>query len=163
MKGSMNALGRLGTLERKGLIEEWESAFGSAPPPNISQDMMHLSLSWELQAKSSRSQVRALKTTVKKLLKTSAKVTDNLGPSTSSSLPQSTPQSMTLPLRAPLIKPSLCAGTRLSRDWQGRTYIVDVLDKGFAYDGKLYASLSPIAKTITGSHRSGPHFFGTSK
>ena len=40
---------------------------------------------------------------------------------------------------------------------------VDVLDKGYAYDGRLFTSLTPIAKAITGSHRSGPHFFGVSQ
>ncbi|GLK76460.1 hypothetical protein GCM10008171_17140 [Methylopila jiangsuensis] len=35
-----------------------------------------------------------------------------------------------------------------------------VLAEGFEYDGKTYASLTPIARTITGAHWSGPRFFG---
>jgi Protein of unknown function (DUF2924) len=51
-------------------------------------------------------------------------------------------------------------GTRLLRSWQGTTYQVTVTDAGFEWDGKTYASLSVIAKAITGTHRSGPAFFG---
>ena len=51
-------------------------------------------------------------------------------------------------------------GTRLLRSWQGTTYQVTVTDPGFEWDGKTYASLSVIAKAITGTHRSGPTFFG---
>ncbi len=57
---------------------------------------------------------------------------------------------------APAIKP----GTRLIRDWNGRT--VDVLadNDGYVFDGKHYASLSAIARTVTGTAWSGPRFFG---
>jgi Protein of unknown function (DUF2924) len=51
-------------------------------------------------------------------------------------------------------------GTRLLKEWQGTTYQVSVTDAGFEWDGKTYASLSVIAKAITGTHRSGPAFFG---
>jgi hypothetical protein len=51
-------------------------------------------------------------------------------------------------------------GTRLLKGWQGTTYQVTVTDAGFEWGGKTYASLSVIAKAITGTHRSGPAFFG---
>ena len=35
-----------------------------------------------------------------------------------------------------------------------------VLEKGFAYDGKTFASLSEIATLITGTKWNGPRFFG---
>ena len=57
---------------------------------------------------------------------------------------------------APLLKP----GTRLLREWQGRTHTVIVLDDGFEYDGQRWRSLSEIARRITGAHWSGPRFFG---
>ena len=50
-------------------------------------------------------------------------------------------------------------GMRLIREWNGKTHTVDVLDKGYAWNGKLYSSLSPIAREITGSRWSGPRFF----
>ncbi len=37
---------------------------------------------------------------------------------------------------------------------------VAVLDKGFAWNGNTYASLSKVALAITGTRWSGPRFFG---
>ena len=36
---------------------------------------------------------------------------------------------------------------------------VQVLTDGFAYAGRVYPSLSAVAKAITGSHCNGFHFF----
>ena len=52
------------------------------------------------------------------------------------------------------------AGTQLLREWNGRTHRVTVLDRGFDYGGKIYRSLSAIARAITGTPWSGPRFFG---
>ena len=60
---------------------------------------------------------------------------------------------------APLLKP----GTRLLREWGGRTHTVIVLNDGFEYDGERYRSLTEIARRITGAHWSGPRFFGLRK
>jgi hypothetical protein len=46
------------------------------------------------------------------------------------------------------------------REWNGRTYQVEVIRDGFVMDGRTYKSLSAIAKRITGAHWSGPRFFG---
>src|SRR3954468_4657449 len=51
-------------------------------------------------------------------------------------------------------------GTRLLREWGGRTHTVVVLDHGFEYDGSRYGSLTLIARRITGAHWSAPRFFG---
>jgi hypothetical protein len=51
-------------------------------------------------------------------------------------------------------------GVRLMRDWNGETHSVQVLEKGFAWRGKTYSSLSAIAQHITGARWSGPRFFG---
>jgi hypothetical protein len=51
-------------------------------------------------------------------------------------------------------------GTRLVREWRGRTCEVVVLDDGFSWQGKHYRSLSALARTITGTAWSGPLFFG---
>ena len=56
--------------------------------------------------------------------------------------------------------PALKLGSRLVREWRGRAHAVIVLGDGFDYDGNHYRSLSEIARRITGSHRSGPMFFG---
>ena len=51
-------------------------------------------------------------------------------------------------------------GSELVRTWNRRTYRVMVLESGFAYDGKTFASLSEIATAITGTKWNGPRFFG---
>ncbi len=56
-----------------------------------------------------------------------------------------------------LVKP----GTRFVREWQNEVHEVQAIDTGdFVYRGKMYRSLSLIAKAITGTHQSGPRFFG---
>src|SRR5947199_8139361 len=57
-------------------------------------------------------------------------------------------------------RPELKPGTRLVREWQGRTYEVLVLDRGFSWQGTHYRSLSALARKITGTAWSGPLFFG---
>lgn len=51
-------------------------------------------------------------------------------------------------------------GTRLLREWRGTSHQVAVLDDGYEYRGTRYASLSRIAREITGTRWSGPVFFG---
>jgi hypothetical protein len=55
---------------------------------------------------------------------------------------------------------TLTPGTRLIREWQGMEHFVTVLDQGFEYQGRKFRSLSAVAKAITGTHWSGPAFFG---
>jgi hypothetical protein len=57
-------------------------------------------------------------------------------------------------------RPELKPGTRLVREWQGRTYEVLVLDGAFSWQGTSYRSLSAVARKITGTPWSGPLFFG---
>ena len=58
------------------------------------------------------------------------------------------------------ILPQLKPGTRLMREWRGRSHEVLVLDDGFSWQGTHYRSLSAIARQITGTAWSGPLFFG---
>jgi hypothetical protein len=51
-------------------------------------------------------------------------------------------------------------GTVLIRPYKGRELRVVVLDDGFEYDGAVYRSLSAVAKAVTGTHCSGPAWFG---
>ena len=52
-------------------------------------------------------------------------------------------------------------GTRIVREWKGKVHEVTITDGGFEYEGETFKSLSPIACRITGTHWSGPAFFGT--
>ena len=51
-------------------------------------------------------------------------------------------------------------GTRLVREWNGVSHVVDVMDNGFEWKDKVFKSLSVIAREITGARWSGPRFFG---
>ncbi|PHQ97639.1 MAG: hypothetical protein COB40_04040 [Marinosulfonomonas sp.] len=57
-----------------------------------------------------------------------------------------------------------CDGTKpgsvLLREWNGRTYSVEVTPEGYVLDGQAFRSLSGVAKRITGANWSGPRFFG---
>jgi len=54
-------------------------------------------------------------------------------------------------------------GTRLVREWNGRTYEAIVVHGGFEYEGRRYRSLTAIATAITGTHWNGRAFFGLKK
>ncbi|MCT2557360.1 DUF2924 domain-containing protein [Tsuneonella sp. YG55] len=56
--------------------------------------------------------------------------------------------------------PPIKAGTRLVRSWHGRTVTVEVSENGFVFEDQQYASLSAIAREVTGTNWSGPRFFG---
>lgn len=58
--------------------------------------------------------------------------------------------------QGPTIKP----GTRLVRSWNGRTVTVQVTEGGFLYQDREFASLSGIAREVTGTNWSGRRFFG---
>jgi len=51
-------------------------------------------------------------------------------------------------------------GSTLVRRYKGVDVRVTVLDDGFEWDGRRYDSLSEVAFAVTGSHWSGPLFFG---
>jgi hypothetical protein len=55
---------------------------------------------------------------------------------------------------------TLRAGTRLVREWNGRTISVEVVDDHFIWNDAPYRSLSEIARAVTGTRWSGPRFFG---
>lgn len=60
----------------------------------------------------------------------------------------------------PVMPIRLSDGTRLIREWNGRTIEVLVRDDAFEWEGRTYKSLSHIAREVTGAHWSGPRFFG---
>lgn len=56
-----------------------------------------------------------------------------------------------------------CAGTVLCRVYKGKEIRVKVQAKGIEYEGANYASLSAVAKAITGTHTNGFLFFRLGK
>ena len=124
----------IATLERDGLIAEWQRCFERDPPARIATVMMRKILAFEAQCRAagslSGSNRRAL-----------AAIASGRG--VSDAVPRSTAN-----------------GTGLVREWNGRLYRVQVVDGGYEMDGVSYRSLSAVAKKITGTAWSGPRFFG---
>jgi hypothetical protein len=67
----------------------------------------------------------------------------------SSEIPTQTQRDQRLPM----------VGAVLLRPYKGRTLQVRILADGFEFDGRIYGSLSAVAKAATGSHCNGYQFF----
>ena len=50
-------------------------------------------------------------------------------------------------------------GTLITKNYKGADIRVKILEKGFEYNGKIYKTLTAIAKEVTGSHWNGFLFF----
>lgn len=116
----------------------YRELFRSEPPPAFGPDLLRRSIAQRIQEKAYGGLSRATQRLLDKLAKTMAAKLNN---------------QLELPRR---IKP----GSELVRTWKGKTYRVVVQQKGFAYDGNTYASLSEIASLIAGTRWNGPRFFG---
>ena len=80
-------------------------------------------------------------------------------PQLQTTAPTATPEPVRIPAPAdPRLPPP---GTILTRPYKGQLVQVHVLTDGFAYAGRVFPSLSAVAKAITGSHCNGDHFFRT--
>lgn len=124
-------------LDASGLRQEWRRLFRS-DPPQLSRDLVLRALAYRLQEREHGGLSKAV-------LRQIAAQTRGLRA-----------EHPGRPEPSARIRP----GARLVREWRGRTHTVTVIEEGFEYDGKTYASLTPIARTITGTHWSGPRFFG---
>ena len=58
---------------------------------------------------------------------------------------------------------NLAIGTTITKVFRGIKHNVVVTDDGFAYNDKIYRTLSAVAMNITGIKISGPDFFGIAK
>ena len=122
----------LGDLSRADLVEHWVELFGSAPPTTLTKDLLARGITYEMQVR----QRGGLTAAESKLLAGLAQGKTDPNPE------------------------ALKAGTRLYRSWRGVTQEVLVLEGGYSWRGKNYASLSEVARAITGTRWSGPRFFG---
>ena len=130
----------LSGLTAQQLRDEWRRLY-RGQPPRLSRDLLIRSIAYRMQELAhgglSKATQRTL-ATMSKGLETNGNVT---------------------------IAPDLRvrSGARLLREWRGKTHTVIVTDDGFEYAGKIYASLTSIAREITGAHWSGPRFFGLNR
>jgi hypothetical protein len=137
---SMPALiARLAKLPLEDLRTRWRlSHAGIRLPERLSRDLMIRGIAWEEQG----SRYGGLPQATMRLLDKMAAQLDISG---------------TLDIERS-VRPK--TGTRILREWRGGTYVVEVADNCFLYDGQTFASLSHVARAITGTRWSGPRFFG---
>lgn len=128
------ALATLESADRTDLLDRWHDLIGSPPPKNLSAPFLRRALAFELQCQvNGGPKVR----TLEDLSRLAAGSTSYASVGT-----------------------RLRPGAKLVREWQGRTWTVEVTDGGFLMGGERYASLTALARKITGARWSGPRFFG---
>lgn len=139
--GGEEALAReiaeLSGLDAQALRQQWVKLLGDDPPLTLGRSTMIQGIAYRLQER----MFGGLKPSTLRILNRVA------GETTSAN-----------PKRAPARKTG--AGTVLIREWRGVTHRVTVLDDDVVYRGRRYKSLSEVARLITGTHWSGPLFFG---
>ena len=132
------ALTRLPTASRADLKAEWRRLYRSEPPARLGRELLLGAIAYRLQEDA----LGGLRPESQRRLRHIAgQVSRGEEPAIN---------------HAPRLKP----GTRLLREWQGRTHEVLVGEAGFEWRQQHYRSLSQIARAITGTSWSGPVFFG---
>lgn len=133
-------LARLATLNPAQTRSEWHKLFRREIPRH-SPHLLKRSITWKLQARIEGDISPSIRRTLDRLVSA-----ERNGGESSIELSSDIP-----------------VGTKLIREWNGRTIEVLVTDQGFEYAGRHYRSLSQIARHVTGAHWSGPRFFGLVK
>lgn len=139
MKQDLEALiATLGALGVEGLRAAWRQTLGD-PPPIRSGDILRRALADRLQEQAHGRDVDLAR---------------RLGQVAASHRAGRKPR--------PIIA-SYKPGSILSKDWAGARHEVRVVEGGFEWRGERHASLSSIARQITGVRWNGPRFFGLRK
>ena len=132
---------KLASLESspiKVLKLQWRELYRSEPPHRVSREMLTRAVAYRIQERDRG----GLKPSTRRLLSRLAN-----------------DARCGRPLKFEPAAPA-SAGTVLMRDWHGVTHEVRLLDQGVLYKRKRYASLSEVARLITGVRWSGSRFFG---
>lgn len=129
-----DALAKLATMDRESLARRWAEVFGCSAPRHSPAGLLRRALAWHCQmAHETCGKAGGVDRLIRSVRRATASVTPT---------------------------PAVVPGTRLLREWRGHTHHVTVLASGYEYDGKIYRSLTAIAREITGTAWSGPVFFG---
>ena len=130
-------------LDLKGLRVRWQGIFKRQPPSHFPRHLVFGVLAYRLQADALGDLDGATIRLLKQIAAGGTKI-----------------NSVALTAEFDRRRLELKPGTILMREWNGRPERVRVIDEGFAWKGKTYASLSSIAFAITGTKWNGPRFFG---
>ena len=137
---SVDEFDAIADLSRDQLIDRWTRAYKRRPPKGISRTLLERSAAYQAQVK----RHGGLSVKTRRTLRAALTERRKHEPAN----------------RTRATATSLEPGMRLVREWNGRTYSIDVIDSGFVWDGRVYKSLSVVARKITGVRWSGPRFFG---
>jgi len=137
---------RLSSMSMAELSKEHLKVIGEVPITAHKQRLIR-KLAWEYQCEN----VSPISETALERAKTIAK---------SSKLKTIPPSHFKTGLGTPILNKLLMPGVVLVKNYKGKRYEVAVTERGFMFDNTLYASISAVAKAITGTHWNGKRFFG---
>lgn len=141
----------LDTLDTKVLQEKWSALHGRNPPSRIRAGLLRLGIAYRLQENA----LGGLKPKTIRHLRTLA------AEMRAARATAETPVEAKVPIRPSVVQSlTITPGTRLMREWNGTTEVVDVVAEGLIWRGATYRTLSAVAVAITGTKWSGPKFFG---
>ncbi|MEM5473869.1 DUF2924 domain-containing protein [Hoeflea sp. AS60] len=155
-------IGAIGVLSREDLADRWVRAHGCPPPKGVKRALLERSAAWQLQSK----RLGGLSADTRRLMrrlhaaKSAALAGEIVSGAGADNVQSHNRGNHADQQTAILSRKQLDPGTRLVREWNGRTHVIEVIENGFIHDGKTYRSLSAIARRITGTRWSGPRFFG---
>ena len=138
-------------LDLDDLRSRWRQRLRSAPPHNLPRALLLRLLAYKLQARMHGD----LDTNTAKYLDRIAR--DHARRRESGAF---RPSKAVPPVPPALRDRGLKAGTMLVREHAGLQHRVVIMAEGFAWEGRIYTSLSEIARHITGTRWNGPRFFG---
>ena len=159
------SLAELPHLPRTQLVELWIKHVGCPPPKAASTPLLLRAVAYAVQEQQlgglKRQELRLLHKTIESGEGNAAVPTDPSmrtrgKPSPSNGEPRSMQRALPVPKT---VRIALRPGTRVVREWQGKSHSVDVRTDGFAWNGTVYRSLSGVALAITGARWSGNRFF----
>lgn len=139
----------LRALDIKALRDRWRAVLKTVPPPKVQSGFLRLAIAYRLQ----ELVYGGLKPDAVRQLRKHAKSIE----ARSSGAAEGPMPGKVVSFDA---RRSLSPGTRLMREWNGSTELVDVVEGGFVWRGKTFRTLSATAVAITGTKWSGPKFFG---
>ena len=131
-------ISRLSNARHAELVQLWTATLGKPPRFRAGRELLASALAWHLQER----KFGGLKPTTQRKLRL---ISRNQGLKRRSHKPPAA---------------NLRPGTVIIKHWRGARHVVTILAEGFEHRGKVYGSLSQLAREITGTRWNGPAFFG---
>ena len=132
----LRQLAILETMTMEQLREKWCDLYG-AEPPGYKRQFLIKRLAYRIQELFYGGLSEAAKTRLRQAARVDRRVSGN-----------------------PPSQVGILPGTRFVRIWKDHRYEVLAHENGFEYDGRMFRSLSAVAREITGTRWNGRLFFG---